>query len=206
MNPMFRCVVSLAGAAALLAGCPNVEDPQTPENDQEVVTTVSLTFTPESGGSPVTVRSADPENDGAPVIDPITLTAGTTYGLSIAFLNEQAEPAEDLTIEVEEEGEEHQVLVFGDGVEGPATGANPDRVVTHAYADEDANGLPIGIANTVVAVTAGTGSLQVMLRHLPPENDVATKTDTIAADFAGGGSASIPGDVDADVTFPLTVE
>lgn len=196
----------LVAAALALTGCPNVEGPEDPDNEQEVITTVALTLTPSGGGDPIEAAYADPENDGEPVIDPVTLTAGATYALQIRFLNELATPAEDITVEVQEEGEEHQVLVYGDAVEGPATGDNPDHLVTHAYADTDASGLPLGLDNTLVAVRAGTGSLKVMLRHLPAEGGVAVKIDTLGADFARGGAAGIPGDADVDVTFPLAVE
>ena len=81
-----------------------------------------------------------------------------------------------------------------------------DEGEVESYDDEDANGLPVGLAHTVDATTAGTAELQLMLRHLPPENDTAAKVASIAADFASGGSTGIGGEVDADVTFPLTVQ
>ena len=198
-------VTRIALALVLPLGCIEVDNPDPPANDQEVITTVTLTFTP-AAGAVVVAAHADPENDGAPVIDPITLTNGTTYALSVTFENELEAPAEDITVEVDAESADHQVIVYGDGVEGPATGANAARLVTHAYADEDENALPIGLENTVVAVAAGAADLRLMLRHLPPESDTPVKVATIASDFAAGGSTAIPGDVDADVTFPLTVE
>ena len=44
------------------------------------------------------------------------------------------------------------------------------------------------------------------LRHLPPQNDVAVKTATLAEDAAAGGLASLPGEPDAAVDFTVTVE
>lgn len=207
MSAQFPVIaLTFTTTALLLSGCPNVENPDDPANEQEVITTVALSFVPEGGGAALEFTHADPENDGDPVIDTVTLAAGTTYTLSVSFLNELEDPAEDITVEVNEENDQHQVLIYGDGVEGPATGTNADHLVTHAYRDEDANGLPVGLSSTTDAVVAGDAEFKVMLRHLPPENDAAVKVESIADDFASGGSAAIGGETDADVTFPLTVE
>jgi hypothetical protein len=192
-------------APLAFAGCPAVDDIDDGGNDNEVITRVALTFSPNGGGADVIAAFADPENDGNPTIDPITLTNGTTYTLTLSFENQLADPVEDITAEVADESDEHQVFVYGSAVEGPATGANPAHIVTHAYADQDSAGLPIGLENTVVAVTAGDGELKVMLRHMPPEDDIAVKAADIAAAFATDGDA-IGGSVDVDVTFPLAVE
>jgi hypothetical protein len=202
-----RMSLSALAALVLAAGCPNVENPEE-DNEQEVITTVRLTFTPqlEGGGPAIVVSHADPENDGNPVIDPITLQNGVVYTLAVEFLNELEDPAEDITEEIADEDDEHQVFIYGSAVEGPATSANANKRVEHAYADEDGDGLPLGLLNTITAVAAGTGDFKLMLRHLPPEGGNAQKTANLAADFAAGGSAGIAGDVDADVTFPLTVE
>ena len=187
-----------------LAGCPDIENPGENINDVEVITTIELTFTPAAGAALV-FSHADPENDGAPVIDPIVLPIGA-YTLGVRFLNELEDPAEDITVEVNAESDEHQVLVYGSGIDSEATGDNAAALAAIDYDDEDTNGLPVGLAHTVDATTAGTAELQVMLRHLPPENDTAVKVDSIAADFASGGSTGIGGEVDVDVTFPLTVQ
>lgn len=196
---------SLATAAALaLAGCPNVEDPTRTENEEEVITTVKLAFTPDGGGTALEFAFADPENDGSPVVDDVTLASGTTYTMTVAFLNELETPAEDITAEVDAESDEHQVFVYGSGVSGPATAENEAALVTHAYADTDANDLPVGLSNTVVATTAGTAELKVMLRHLPVENGTAPKVADLAAVLAAGDT--LPGEPDVDVTFNLIVE
>lgn len=188
-----------------LVGCLDVENPDEGDNEEEVITRVALTFTPAGGGDAVVAAFADPENDGNPTIDPITLANGSTYALTIAFENQLADPVEDITAEVAAEGDEHQVFIFGSAVQGPATGENADHVVTQAYADEDDAGLPLGLAHTIVATATGSGEFKVMLRHLPVEDGVATKVAGLAEAFATDGNA-IAGDADADVTFALTVE
>ena len=199
-------LISLTAFATLTItmGC-DVSNPDPPDDEQEVITTVRLTFTPAGGGDAVVAAYADPENDGDPVIDDITLDSGVTYALTLTFENELEDPAEDITEEIEEEDEDHQVLLYGNAVSGPAAD-NAGAILTHSYDDEDDNGFPVGLANTIVANAAGTGELQVMLRHLPPESDTAVKDADIAADFASGGSAGIPGDVDVDVVFDVTVQ
>lgn len=181
-------------------------DTTTPEdtNEGELITTVELTFTPVAGGDDITATWADAGGDGNPEIDAITLVEGEAYDLGIRFLDELSDPAEDITAEVADEAEEHQVFITGDAVDSPATD-NTDAPITVVYADTDANGLPIGLEHAVTASTAGTGELTVTLRHLPAEGDTPVKVDGLAEDVASGGFASIAGDTDAQVTFDLTV-
>ena len=120
--------------------------------------------------------------------------------------NELEDPAEDVTPDILELAEEHQIFFTGSAVDGPATGPNPDAILTHSYTDSDANGLPLGLENTIVTRNTGTGELTVTLRHLPPENGEPTKTDGMAQDVATAGFSNIPGDIDIQVTFPIEVE
>lgn len=188
----------------LAPACSDVENPGE-QNVEEVITTVQLDFVDDAGATS-TFSWSDPEADGSPVIDDVLLPSGGTWTVSVSFLNALEEPAEDITVEVEAEGDQHQVFFTGSAVEGPATGENPDAVIAHSYADADENGFPVGIENSVEALAAGTGTLTVTLRHLPPQNDVAVKTATLAEDAAAGGLASLPGDTDAAVDFTVTVE
>ena len=171
----------------------------------EVMTTVKLNFVPESGGETLTFGWADPENDGDPVIDPIVLTEGETYTVNIEILNELEDPAEDVTIELREELDEHQFFFTGDAVASPANEATA-AIITQEYADEDANGDPVGLANTIVATAAGNGEMTLMLRHMPPVNDTPVKTSGLADLVKNGDVASLPGNVDIEVTFDVTVE
>jgi len=195
---------AILAIAAATTGCPPVDNPDD-DNEGEVITSIRLTFTPAAGAA-VVATHADPENDGDAIVDDITLANGTEYTLTLEFLNELEDPAEDITAEVADEAAEHQVIIYGSGVSGPATGDSGTARVEHEYADEDENGLPIGLENTITGITTGTGEFKVMLRHMPPENDAAVKNETVAEDFASDGSAGIGGDIDIDVTFALTVE
>lgn len=200
-----RRSLALLLPALALAACADVENPDH-DHENEVVTTVVLTFTPEGGGEALEFTWADPEDDGSPVIDEIVLADGATYALTVAFLNALEDPAEDLTDEIADESDQHQVFITGSAVEGPATGENAAAVISHAYADTDANGAPVGLDNDITALGAGSGELIVTLRHLPEEGGVPAKTEDLAETVAASGFAAIGGDNDAQVTFSLTVE
>ena len=69
-----------------------------PVNEEEVITTVTTTLS--GGGQIVTLTSRDLDGDGpnAPVVTVSgNLVAGRTYLGSTTFLNELANPAEDIT-------------------------------------------------------------------------------------------------------------
>ena len=158
-----------------------------PVNEEEVITTVTTTLV--GGGQTITLTSRDLDGDGpnAPVITVSgNLTAGTTYTGSTTFLNELENPAEDITVEVEEEGADHQVFY-----------QLPSSIGTVTYTDTDANGRPIGLNFTLVAGTSGsTGTLTVTLRHLP------NKT---ASGVSGGDITNAGGNTDAAVSFSVAV-
>jgi len=200
---MSRAPVLLVPLA--FAACNDTTNPEE-INVNEVITTVALAFTPSAGGAPLEFRWADPENDGSPVIDDIVLSDADDYDLAVSFLNELEDPPEDITEEVDAESDQHQVFFTGTAVESESTGANPGASITIAYADTDANGLPLGLATTVTTLGTGMGTLVVTLRHMPPENDTAVKVDGLAEQVATGGISSLPGDTDAGVTFDVEVQ
>ncbi len=181
--------------------------------ETEVITTVTLAFTPDDGGPVVTAAFSDPDGDGGEsgTSDPVTLTAGTSYALSITFANDFDDPPEDITVEIEAEAEEHQIFVYGTAVAGPATAATTGPLV-QAYADAESDygtnavgdDLPVGLRHTIMASEAGTGELSVMLRHLPELNGQPQKTAGLAESYASGGT--LPGEPDANVTFQVTVQ
>jgi hypothetical protein len=87
---------------------------ETPEivEEQELITTVELQFQA-SGEAPKTIRW-EVDQTNAPTV---TLNANTAYEVAIAFLDE-SDPAdvEDITEEVREEADEHQVFFEFSGV------------------------------------------------------------------------------------------
>ena len=170
------------------------DDDVTPEleNEEEEITTVKLTFVDDSGTNPnVVVFWKDLDGDGGnpPVIDPITIVDGTAYTLSVEFLNENETPVEDVTEEVEEEDDEHQVFF---------TGAAVGSLISVAYDDSDDDGNPIGLDNDVSILQAGGPSVfTVILRHEPDKN---------ATGVAQGDITNAGGETDVEVNFDLTVQ
>lgn len=149
------------------------DDDPVAENEEEVITKATLTFSDGTTTVTATYLDADGDGPGAGVFTPSTimLDASTTYSLSIAFTNTLETPEEDITEEVEEEGAEHQVFYAYTGGVFTNTSTN--------YTDMDANDLPIGITTSwTTGATAGTtGSFTVTLKHQP---DIKTATTTAA--------------------------
>ncbi len=193
-------------SAAVVTSITACSDPTTGGNEEEVITTVTVTVTPQAGGAARTFTWNDPDGDGgaAPTIDTIAVAAGDQLTLAVGFQNRLADPVEEITTEIRDESDAHQIFFTGSAVNGPAT-AQPSAPLTHAYADTDVNGLPIGLASTL-SVTAGVpGDLIITLRHMPPINGVAVKTAGAAATVASGGFAALGGSTDAQVTFPVAI-
>lgn len=163
------------------------DDPE-PVNEEELITTVRVTFT-SAAAATVTATFTDQDGPGGddPVIVNPTLMANTTYTVTVEFLNEQESPAEDITAEVREEADEHQVFVV------PGAGLN----LTYAYNDEDGNGDPIGLSGTVTTTTASTGNLTVSLIHEPVKD---------AANVSAGDPTNAGGETDVTVTFSATIQ
>jgi hypothetical protein len=207
---MSKHVLLLALLGAVASGCSEVPDYG---ESTEVISRVELTFTPVGGGASMTFAFSDPDGDGGSsgMSDPITLAAATEYTLEIAFINEFVAPPEDITEQIREEAEDHFVFVVGDAISGPAS-TSSSAFVTHAYADLESDyttntkgeDLPVGLANTVTTDAAGTGTLRIVLRHLPDLNGAPQKSGDLPQALANGDD--LPGDVDADVSFELTVQ
>ena len=176
--------LALVGALVFTA----CDDEPVVVNEEELITTLSYTLTPVGGGTTVVLSFKDLDGDGgnAPVITGGTLVAGVTYTGSLNLLNESENPAESITEEIEAEDEEHQFFF-------EVTGAN----AIIGYADQDADGNPVGLATTLTTGAASTGTLKVTLRHEPNKSASGVKEGLIAN--AGG-------ETDIEVSFPITVQ
>lgn len=163
------------------------DDDNGPVNEEEVITTVTTRLT--NGSSTITLTSRDLDGDGpnAPVFTTSgNLAANTVYNGEVSFLNELESPAEDITVEVEEEGDEHQVFY-----------QIPSALGTIGYTDFDVNAKPVGLTFTFTTGNAGTGNLTVTLRHLPNKS---------AAGVAAGDITNAGGSTDALVTYPIVIQ
>lgn len=140
----------------LLAGCNDDPDPVI-ENEEELITTVKLTFT--EGANSFSAQWKDLDGDGAnpPVVDDITLAPETSYMVTLELFNETTDPIDNISAEVSEEGAAHQFFFITEG------GVD----LTTSYDDQDENGRPIGLENTFTTGAASSGTLRVILRHEP---------------------------------------
>ena len=175
----------LACSLLLFTSCSDDDENPAPVNEEEVITTMNVTLTPQGGGTAITLQSQDLDGDGpdAPVITVSgNLEDFTTYDGSIELLNETETPAEDVTLEVAEEAEEHQFFFSSTGSLGNIT-----------YLDADANSNPIGLEFSISTQQPGDASLTITLRHEPLKPNDGT--------LAGAG-----GETDIAQTFSLTVE
>ena len=158
----------------LFIGCSKDDDARPlPVNEEEVITTLTVTLVPEGGGAEITLQTRDLDGDGPnePVITTGNLATGVTYSGSIVLLNETVDPAENITDEVEEESNEHQFFYTPTaGLDVTTSGENPDS-----------EGNKLGTEFTLVAGAVSSGTLTFTLRHEP------TKPNTGLSD-AGGES------------------
>ncbi|WP_105072241.1 type 1 periplasmic binding fold superfamily protein [Nonlabens arenilitoris] len=178
-------VLGLLAATAVFTSCDN-DDDISAENEEEVITTVEYTLTSTTDANNVVVfTSVDADGEGP--LSPVetvtgTLMANTVYNGSIKFLNELESPAEDITVEVAEEDDEHEVFYI-DSISD----------LTIAKVDTDVNGNSLGLDTTFTTGASGTGTLTVVLRHEPLKpND--------------GTLANAGGETDVQVEFDLDVQ
>ncbi len=176
--------------ALLIASCSSDDNTSAPVNEEEVITTITATLTPQGGGTPITLTSRDLDGDGpnAPVITVSgNLATNTVYNGSVDLLNETVTPAESITAEIIEEALDHQFFFSGTNNIGTAGYAAPF----------DSNNNPVGVNFTFTTTAAATGNLTIVLRHEP------NKT---AAGVANGDITNAGGHSDIEVTFPVIVE
>jgi hypothetical protein len=167
------------------------KDPEVP-NEEELITSVSYTLTPVSTGEKVILTFKDIDGDGgnAPVINSTSnLKTGTTYTGVLNILNESENPAENITSEIEEEDEDHQLFFAVSG------GAESKMIIS--YDDKDANNQPVGLKTKVSTTGTGTGKLKITLRHLPNKS---------ASGVSAGNITNAGGETDIEVNFDVVIK
>lgn len=186
-----------------LAGCID-DDAPVAENEEEIITDVTLTFAPAGGGSAITAVARDPDGEGPEdlkVISDIELAANTTYNLKLDLQN--SIEGESITQEVEEEADEHMFFfgwtsgLFSDPTgDGNIGAGNRDNPVN--YDDVDGAGFPLGLETTWTTGDIETGTFRVILKHQPPLGD-GTPVKTANSDSTDGES-------DIDITWDITID
>ena len=173
----------MAGSVGL-TGCG--DSSTAPGGESEVISRVTLTLTPSTGGTALTTYIDDgdgkgPQAPSAQVGVP-ALVKGVTYAGTVKFENRLKSPTEDLTAEVQAEANEHRVFytVTGNGV-------------TVTTTDVDGQNRPLGLRfNAAVGSTATAGALRVVLCHY----DGVVKT---------AAATSCTSETDVDLSFTYTI-
>ena len=184
-SPNFLVLLLLV-ALQMMFSCEK-KDPEIP-NQEELITTLIYTLTPENGGASVIFSFSDLDGDGGnePVLNAQPLVTNTTYNGVLDLLNEQEIPAESISEEVAAEAEEHQFFY-----------TSSLSSLSILYNDEDADGNPVGLKTKINTGSAGSGNLTVTLRHEPSKS---------ASGVAEGNIANAGGETDIEVVFNVVIQ
>lgn len=178
--------ITIFTAILALSSCKKDDEIITPPpvNEEELITKVELTFTDEVSGETYVWMQSDPDGDGGnpPIQSVDTLPANASFSMEVRLFNETENPVEEITVEIEEEDEEHQLFFE----------LNDGASMSIQYSDADGNGYPIGLSNSVSTGDSETVQLTVILRHNPEKSADGVSEGNI--DNAGG-------DTDVEITF-----
>lgn len=179
--------LALAISTILFFSACEKDDPVIP-NEEELITTLNYTLTSQDGTEVVTLTFQDLDGDGgnAPTVSEGVLSTNQSYTGRLELLNEAESPAENITTEIQEEDEEHQFF-FQSTVSNLAI----------AYDDEDADGNPVGLSSMLTTGDAATGNITITLIHEPEKT---------ATGVATGDISNAAGEIDIEVTFPISVQ
>jgi hypothetical protein len=162
-----------------------------PVNEEELITTVRVVFTPVGGGSTVTLNYKDLDGDGPGAATNTvtgTFALNKTYNGEVFVLDESKNPAGNISEEILVEAVDHQFFYQKTGTL-PVFTYTPAATAANNF---DSNGKPLGYKTTFVTTTAATGDLKVTLRH---------EGNKSASNVAAGDITNATGATDFEVTF-----
>lgn len=174
-------------SALILFSCSNDDTPEL-INEEEFISTLQIELVDDTNPNNTAMLSyEDLSGNGNATITTDQLTPNTTYTGSITFLNETVMPVDDITLEVIEEAEDHQVFYL----------ASTSLNLEVTYNDSDANGNPLGVDFTLTTTDASQGEFTVQLIH---------EGNKTAAGVAQGNPANAGGETDIEVVFNLSIQ
>lgn len=159
------------------------------DHDEEVITTLTVNFTPQGGGPMLSFSFDDPDGPGGidPTIQNIQLSPNTVYDVELQLFNKTLNPAEELTSEIEAEGEAHRFYYQ------PSAGSN----ISISGLDNDVDGIPLGLKSVWSTGAAANGSVLITLRHYGGNPPNKATDDPV---FSNKSST------DAEVSFTTVVQ
>lgn len=181
-----RIIIFSTSIIMLVSACKkddnNVYSPN-PINEEELITTVSLSFNSNAFPTlPIVYNYRDIDGIGGlpPSIDTIKLNSNLNYMLNVMFLDESKTPTVDITEEVAEEANDHLVVFETD-----------TNYLKINITDLDTNtpALPIGLSSTITSKAKGTTTLRIRLKHQPGIKN---------------GDPNL-GETDVDVVYPVVI-
>ncbi len=183
-----------------VTACDDDDEPAA-ENEEEVITDVTLVFTNAANASDVVRASAqDPDGEGAQPLaiqGSIDLDTSKTYTLTFEIFNNLETPGEDIGEEIADEDDEHQIFFsFSDNAFANPTGNgnidNASDPLNYSDSDDDSN--PVGLVTswTTSATALTGGTFTVRLQHQP--------------DIKSATTGANDGDTDFDLTFVLNIQ
>lgn len=145
--------------AAFVVGLASCSKDDVEPNEEELITTLKVSLLAAGSTTPevFTFKDIDgPAGNPPAQFDSIVIDANKSYTATLQFLNESVSPAEDITVEIAAEADDHQVYFTPAGV-----------FITPSNLNLDSKGLPLGITSTWQTGAAAKGSLTITLKHKP---------------------------------------
>lgn len=186
MQSVRKALWIVLAVSFFVGACKKEEQNVAPTDDNEAITTAILSLTNTANAQDVVTATIESLNTNTPDRTKATLNlrANATYSGTVQLYDKTQTPTLDATAEIREKANEH-LFVY-------TTSAT--SLLTVAITDKDSNPspgpYPIGLAFSLKAGSAATGSLTVQLRHQP-----GSKNGTIT-----------PGTDDLNVNFPVVIQ
>lgn len=166
---MKKIALTFLSSILILSACK--KDDPVHEHEIENINQVAITFTSYEDSNTYTWSLNE--------VDTIRLKNDTYYDISPSFAYNDNSHHEDLTDEIRNEAENHQIIYT----------STPSELMAIENLDVDANGLPFGLQAELKTLKSGTGKLRLVLKH-----------------FNGSKTNVNAGSTDVDVQFPIVIE
>ena len=167
MKPI-KFVLLLLFTGVLFTACSDDDSDDSnpdPVIEEATITTLNIAlFEPGASDASVVLLSRDLGSGNAPDVTVTgTLNSDTTYNGIIEVFDETVTPAENITLQIEEEDDQYQFFFETIG-----------NITDVSYADEDENGNPVGLSFTLTTGGEGVAFLTVTLLNEPQKPNNGT--------------------------------